>query len=505
MTQKQLENFYRTSRLIFEHGKDVLVLLLDDDLSKRNITLIDFINLNQHEIYHLCYHEDPCCRCTRGKLSRNIPSQRVLFPCHLDILFDKTSKQISGHNLNSKSKLCCSSAKQSLTAACLDFTLLTCLLMNFTSTCTGAFRKNVKDLLKYKNNLHGHSQEGIISDADYSIYKIQIESVILSIAKQYNKERMIRQKLKETAVRAMDDTVYIEYRNTLLHETPCEKGMKKRKAYQTSQNHIGKLIMAGRCEEASDSLTFYNYLCEKIGSEEVVKIRRVTFLIYDIGQSDNFISSGSKAEGLNLIGSDTDVMIVDSEMKAYESETDVIIDFKVTPFIMNTDDTQPCFTQLYAPIDIQNYTLEASESFLNMSQQNHLGYLLSNEKYKLFKMSNFGAENNSKIHGPCISDGDNEYDCAYCLKCDTWISQAKPWHNSSIVPKELQQDVQNGDTIFHPLPYSHFLNFLCHYHRHDITSSRQSLKQLIQVEWIISDSHNFFPVLMAYIPLLCAE
>ncbi|VDI61958.1 Hypothetical predicted protein [Mytilus galloprovincialis] len=413
--------------------------------------------------------------------------------------------------------------------------------------------------------------------------------------------------------------------------------------------------MAGRCEEASDSLTFYNYLCEKIGSEEVVKIRRVTFLIYDIGQSDNFISSGSKAEGLNLIGSDTDVMIVDSEMKAYESETDVVIDFKVTPFIMNTDDTQPCFTQLYAPIDLQNYTLEASESLLNMSQQNHLGYLLSNEKYKLFKMSNFGAENNSKIHGPCISDGDNEYDCAYCLKCDTWISQAKPWqlmptfcilrklnyfrrvarfwrlmhdflhhsrtslsnglfaiqfsfasrivpevtqypkysgnkyhyvrykhdlsylmialhsdtvsgllmlasffyvkkqylssltviaytlnkctaeniypgllndskfdsikqhmmklvkkeklhtilksltmfsfrlkHNSSIVPKELQQDVQNGDTIFHPLPYSHFLNFLCHYHRHDITSSRQSLKQLIQVEWIISDSHNFF-------------
>ncbi|VDI60227.1 Hypothetical predicted protein [Mytilus galloprovincialis] len=185
--------------------------------------------------------------------------------------------------------------------------------------------------------------------------------------------------------------------------------------------------MAGRCDEAIDSLTFYNYLCEKIGSEEVVKIRRETFLIHDIGQSDNFISSGSKAEGLNLSGSDTDVMIVDSDMQAYESETDVVIDFKVTPFIMNTDDTQPCFTQLYAPIDIQNYTLEASESLLNMSQQNHLGYLLSNEKYKLFKMSNFGAANNSKIHGPCISDGDDEYDCAYCLKCDTWISQAKPW------------------------------------------------------------------------------
>ncbi|CAG2215979.1 unnamed protein product [Mytilus edulis] len=64
-------------------------------------------------------------------------------------------------------------------------------------------------------------------------------------------------------------------------------------------------------------------------------------------------------------------------------------------------------------------------------------------------------------------------------------------HNSSIVPQELQQDVKKPSTIFHPLPYSHFLSFLCHYHRHDIKSCLQSLQQLGHVEMVISNNHMF--------------
>lgn len=42
------------------------------------------------------------------------------------------------------------------------------------------------------------------------------------------------------------------------------------------------------------------------------------------------------------------------------------------------------------------------------------------------------------------------------------------------------------------MPYSHLLNFLCHYHRHDIISCLQSLQQFIHVEWTISDCRNLF-------------
>lgn len=223
MTQKHRENFYRTSTVLVEHGKEVLVLLLEEDLSTRNLALIDFVNLNQHTIYHLCYNKHPCCQCTRGTLPRNTPTKRVLYPSQLDILFDKVGPTMTGHDLNSRSQFCCSTAKQSLTSACMDLTLLRCLLINFVPSCTGAVRQDVEDLIKHRNNLHGHSQEGKISAADYSVYKTQIESVILSIAKQCNKEQIIRQRLNDATVRPLDDTICTQYQITLLDEIRREK------------------------------------------------------------------------------------------------------------------------------------------------------------------------------------------------------------------------------------------------------------------------------------------
>ncbi|XP_063425495.1 uncharacterized protein LOC134709259 [Mytilus trossulus] len=229
MTQKQRENFYRTSTVIVEHGKEVLVLLLEDDLSKRNLTLIDFININQHAIFHLCYNKHSCCQCTGGTLTRrNTYSQRVLHPCQLDMLLDKTGPTMTGHNLNSRVQFCCSAAKQSLTTTCLDLTILRCLLINFVPSCTGAVRKDVEDLIKYRNNLCGHSEEGKISDTDYSGNKIHIENIILSIAKHCNKEQILRQRLHDATVRPLDETINIQYQVALLDEMRREKNTEEK-------------------------------------------------------------------------------------------------------------------------------------------------------------------------------------------------------------------------------------------------------------------------------------
>ncbi|VDI02775.1 Hypothetical predicted protein [Mytilus galloprovincialis] len=60
--------------------------------------------------------------------------------------------------------------------------------------------------------------------------------------------------------------------------------------------------MARISTEKYESLNFYKYLCQKIGSEEVVRIRRFVLCIPDMSQTLNrkTISSGSKGEGLNL-------------------------------------------------------------------------------------------------------------------------------------------------------------------------------------------------------------
>ncbi|CAG2238477.1 unnamed protein product [Mytilus edulis] len=95
----------------------------------------------------------------------------------------------------------------------------------------------------------------------------------------------------------------------------------------------------------TESLDFYDYLCRKIGSEKEVKGRRLTFLAID-NFNEGQMSSGSKSEGLDLKGSDIDVMFVDFRLKVYEFETEADKSHKSVLF-MDTEDTHPCFTRLY--------------------------------------------------------------------------------------------------------------------------------------------------------------
>lgn len=104
-------------------------------------------------------------------------------------------------------------------------------------------------------------------------------------------------------------------------------------------------------EDKALSLQFYQCLCDIVGSEEVVKTRRKILLALDnVMESENegntYISSGSKAEGLDLQGSDYDVMIVDKEVGVYESIHDVSYSTLGPNFIMDTNDTKPGYTKL---------------------------------------------------------------------------------------------------------------------------------------------------------------
>lgn len=97
------------------------------------------------------------------------------------------------------------------------------------------------------------------------------------------------------------------------------------------------------------SLQFFNNLCYIDGSEEVVQTRREIYIARDIFQNDfkaTFKSSGSKAEGIDLEGSDYDQMLFLKSLRVYES-LDNGQSYPVTlPFVMETSDTNPGFTKL---------------------------------------------------------------------------------------------------------------------------------------------------------------
>ncbi|CAG2207457.1 unnamed protein product [Mytilus edulis] len=213
-----------------------------------NQTLEDFINLNQHGIYHLCFnHVSRCCQCKNGKLPLRTPTSRVLHPDQLNLLLDKTGQQLPCHNISSKSQLCCCPAKSTVTTAHLDLTLLRCLLINFASICpqNSNIRLAVDDLIGYRNKLYGHAQEAKCSDSDYKLYKIQIEAVILTIAKSCNKENEMKQKLKDAEVRPLDETICQQYQNCLLYEIQRNEDIKtdiKEKKFAAMKDYNVNLV-----------------------------------------------------------------------------------------------------------------------------------------------------------------------------------------------------------------------------------------------------------------------
>lgn len=116
---------------------------------------------------------------------------------------------------------------------------------------------------------------------------------------------------------------------------------------------------------------------------------------------EKIITSGSKGEGLNLNGSDCDIMIVDQDFKVYQSETKVQRKSFPIPLTMNTEDTPPCFTQLL----LSKHNIKRTHHLL---QKNHQRYMLSSELYKKFILKSASVKIPApffgKIHGPCVSD-----------------------------------------------------------------------------------------------------
>ena len=191
-------------------------------------------------------------------------------------------------------------------------------------------------------------------------------------------------------------------------------------------------------EIRKESLQFYKYLCHKIGTQVDVRTRRLSFIICDIlnhplkRNAFKFfpeISSGSKAEGLNLNGSDVDIMLIDIRFEVYESENEAVHGRNVA-LIMDTVDTPHCFSKLRLHTNY-NRIVDFYGRFKRFIHFEGSKRLLSSELYKEHNMTlvRKAAPKFNTIHGPCISDKKERYDFATCLKCSKWISQAQPWIN----------------------------------------------------------------------------
>ena len=166
---------------------------------------------------------------------------------------------------------------------------------------------------------------------------------------------------------------------------------------------------------------------EVVGCEKVVNYRRQFFNMLDDvcnHREDNwhFISSGSKAEGLNLPGSDFDVMLINKDINVYE-RVDVLSNYHDLKtklnLVLDFDNAMPGFTLLRI-YDVREWrNTEWNEKLIHLNDDE---LFLPNKTWK-----HVMNPDNRVINGPCFSDPFGVVDQAYCLRYSKWPSKARQW------------------------------------------------------------------------------
>ncbi|XP_063414131.1 uncharacterized protein LOC134696335 [Mytilus trossulus] len=199
-------------------------------------------------------------------------------------------------------------------------------------------------------------------------------------------------------------------------------------------------------ETKTISLALYRYMCQNIvGSENHVKNLRLMSTARDNMTCNKYIipiTSGSFGEGLEMRGSDLDVMFVNKDMEVYENVL-TSLNSNVLYLSVETDDVKAGFAQLQVK---QNYSL------VEYIEEHNGKHYFSSTLYKQALERNSGSDN--VIHGPCISDKEGTHDYAMCFHCSTWISQASHWitrSNNSWPSYKVKQSILKHGVLFVPI------------------------------------------------------
>ncbi|XP_071144208.1 uncharacterized protein [Mytilus edulis] len=177
-------------------------------------------------------------------------------------------------------------------------------------------------------------------------------------------------------------------------------------------------------ENHSKERYLYEHLVNTAGTEIDMRTRQQLFITQDminntITQTLDIdkkeISSGSLAEGIDLPGSDMDIMFVIQKGDVIRNDRNIRHSKQRTTLVMETDNDYPGFTYLRV---IAGGKVDAYfKPFLKGSYLS-VNIFVSHVDTKRFLLS---------PHGPCLSDKDQQTDFAFCLRSKYLPFNAIPW------------------------------------------------------------------------------
>ncbi|VDI64267.1 Hypothetical predicted protein [Mytilus galloprovincialis] len=180
-------------------------------------------------------------------------------------------------------------------------------------------------------------------------------------------------------------------------------------------------------------------MCQNIvGTEEEVRTIRMMNNIRDNVVYSN-ITSGSFGEGIEMQGSDLDMMLVVPsiicEDKNFPSNPDKLC------LSIKTEDTQPGYTTLRL---VQMKNPKNDQYFEEIDGEFYLLNIPFKQPFSILQI----------VHGPCMSDKEGLHDVALCLHCKSWITPAMQWitrPNNSWPDNDVKASIVQHGTLFVPI------------------------------------------------------
>lgn len=197
------------------------------------------------------------------------------------------------------------------------------------------------------------------------------------------------------------------------------------------------------------SIALYRYLCLNIvGREDYVKQSRMMTTVRDnltCNGDMTVVTSGSSGEGLDMRGSDLDMMYV---FKKVEVNGDIkpFFNQNVTYFSMDSDAVNPGFTKLQLRVEHSS-----SLPWFKYCEKRSGKYYLSSA---LYKQEILIMNKTNIIHGPCKSDEYGMCDYVSSLHCKTWITPVVQWitrPNNSWPNSKTKQSIIEHGVLFVPI------------------------------------------------------
>ncbi|XP_063408178.1 uncharacterized protein LOC134691541 [Mytilus trossulus] len=171
-----------------------------------------------------------------------------------------------------------------------------------------------------------------------------------------------------------------------------------------------------------------NHLIRTIGTEIDIRKRQILCILNDKifnAKHDNIIqiSSGSLAEGMDLPGSDIDMMYVDDGVNVTQIERNIKHQVQRTEVFMETDTDHPGFTRLRlvaagktGNIFLSNECIVKTQTGQYLSTTNFVNHMKQGHKQETLS-----------THGPCLSDKNQTIDYAFCLRSKYLPYHVMPW------------------------------------------------------------------------------